>query len=104
MWMGVCLICMLELATLPYVSTLEDLASMTTTKTKTTRKLTPTVSWAPRDGGSTSQNSFNSTSTLYGKDLVGIHVEQLKVEVLDGIAVYVAGSQYSEHALIIFRR
>ena len=39
--------------------------------------------------------SQNSTSTLSGDDLVGQHVDHLGVEVLDGVAVYVAGAQYS---------
>ena len=57
---------------------------------------------APSGGSSTTNPSSNSqnspyvdTSNLQGEDLVGIHVERLNVEVLDGVAVYVAGSQYS---------
>ena len=47
--------------------------------------------------GSASQNS--TSTVLAGESLVGVHVERLGVEVVDGVAVYVAGAQYSVHKL-----
>ena len=49
-------------------------------------------------GDTSAGSSRNSTSTvLAGESLVGEHVERLNVEVVDGVAVYVAGAQYSVH-------
>ena len=80
----------------------DDLAGKTT---PTKPKPTPKVAWGsgvPSTGSSTTNPSSGSgtspyvdTSNLQGEDLVGIHVERLNVEVVDGVGVYVAGSQYS---------
>ena len=43
--------------------------------------------------GSASQNS--ASCIFAGESLVGIHAEHLGIEVVDGVAVYVAESQYS---------
>ena len=40
-------------------------------------------------------HNYVDTTNLQGEDLVGIHVERLNVEVVDGVGVYVTGSQYS---------
>ena len=65
-------------------------------------KPTPRGSGVPSGGSSTTNPSSNSltspyidTTNLHGEDLVGIHVERLNVGVVDGVSVYVAGSQYS---------
>ena len=51
-------------------------------------------------GDTSAGSSRNSTSTvLAGESLVGEHVERLNVEVVDGVAVYVAGAHYSVYRL-----
>jgi hypothetical protein len=86
----------------------EDLASKTNTPVKPPPRQTPSrLTWGtgapgtPSGSSTTNPSSGSNTSTyvdtanLQGEELVGIHVERLNVEVVEGVGVYVAGAQYS---------